>query len=263
MTTVIDVFKYLDEFAPVRLKMDFDNVGFLLGKADAAVSRILVALDVTDEVIKDTIAAGAQLIVSHHPLLFSVNRITDEDIKGRRLLKLISSDLAVISMHTNLDKTPGGVNDALARTLGLKEIRVLGDIEAGPKTIPCGLGRIGELSDAMPIQDFLASTKKKLNSNGLRYHDAGVPVKKVAVVGGSGGDMIHSAVSAGCDTFVTADVKYDVFLVAKEIGLNLIDGDHFCTENVVVRVLRDRLSAGFPGVEVETSKTHGQTARFL
>lgn len=110
---------------------------------------------------------------------------------------------------------------------------------------------------------FLGKVKDALSANGLRYHDAKIPVKRVAVCGGSGGSMLGDAVARGCDTLVTADVKYDQFLFAREEGINLIDADHFCTENVVVPVLADMLGEAFPELDVHISKRHCQTACFF
>jgi putative NIF3 family GTP cyclohydrolase 1 type 2 len=113
------------------------------------------------------------------------------------------------------------------------------------------------------LADYLGFLKKSLKTNGLRYHDAGREVCKVATVCGSGGDYLSDAHRHGCDTMLTADVKYDVFLNAREHGINLIDGDHFCTENVVTPVLEKKLKALFPEARVTVSRVHGQTARFF
>jgi putative NIF3 family GTP cyclohydrolase 1 type 2 len=124
-------------------------------------------------------------------------------------------------------------------------------------------GRVGYLDSPRPLLEYLDMLKKTLGTNGLRYYDAGRDVYKVGVVGGSGGSQRNHAVSCGCDTFVTADVKYDLFLEAKERGINLIDGDHFCTENLVTGVLVSKLRTAFPEAEATVSKSHNQTARFF
>ena len=262
MICVKDVFDYLNCFAPVTLKMDFDNVGLLAGHSKTRVDKIMVALDITEDVIKEASGLGCSLIVSHHPMFFSIKSITDSDVIGRRLLALIESGISAICMHTNLDMAKGGVNDALASALKLGNVSVLGEeIHMNNGTV-CGLGRTGELEEAVEFSKFLHFVKSSLQGNGLRYYDAGRAVKKVAVLGGSGGDYIHQAFEKGCDTFVTADIKYDVFLEAKSLGINLIDADHFCTENVVTQVLKDKLSEGFGAIEVIISNSHVQTAQF-
>ncbi len=254
MPTVHDVFAFLNEKAPVASKMDFDNVGLLVGRQDRTVTRIVTALDVTEPVIAEAADLGAELIVSHHPIFFELKSVTDGDHNGSRVLSLAERGIAAICMHTNLDAAAGGVNDALMAALGA-------DAEAAlePET---GIGRIGQLPEEVPFDRFLPFVKQALGVNGLRYHDAGRLVKHLAVCGGSGGGDIGLAASAGCDTLVTADVKYSQFLEAAWLGVNLIDADHFCTENVVVPVLTEWLRGAFPGVDVRISQVHRQTAQF-
>lgn len=255
MTRVSDIMSFLEEKAPCGLKLDFDNVGHLVGRADREVTKILTALDITDEVIEEAMELGAELIVSHHPLIFgAIKSVTDGTWTGRRVLSLAENRIAAICMHTNLDAAQGGVNDVLMETLGGKVLETLDPVS--------GIGRIGELTETVSFEEFLAHTKTALGSNGLRYHDAGRPVRKIACCGGSGGGDIALAHEAGCDCYVTADVKYDQFLEAKYLGISLIDGDHFCTENVVVPILEAWLKEGFPAVEVFVSQKHGQTAQF-
>ncbi|MDR3277611.1 MAG: Nif3-like dinuclear metal center hexameric protein [Oscillospiraceae bacterium] len=252
MITVLDVYTKLAEFAPIEAKMDFDNVGHLVGASAGAVTRILLSLDITSDVIAEAADVGAELIVSHHPLFFSLKEVTDATVTGRKVIALIRNNIAAVCMHTNLDAARGGVNDRLAAAAGLINAEVMPDFP---------YGRFGFIEKPAPLAEYLSKIKDSLHSNGLRYYDAGRPVRRVAVVGGSGGSELPRAVGLGCDTLLTADVKYDVFLDAKELGVNLIDGDHFCTENVVLAALEEALR--FPGVRVARSARHGQTARFF
>lgn len=255
MIKVVDIFELLESKAPCALKLAFDNVGHLVGHADAPVKRVITALDITDDVIKEAVAEGAELIVSHHPLVFdAIKSVTDATWVGRRILTLAEHHIAAICMHTNLDAAQGGVNDALMEALGGTVMETLDPVS--------GIGRIGELGKETTLSAFLAHTKATLQTNGLRYHDAGRAVRRVACCGGSGGGDIALAYDAGCDTYVTADVKYDQFLEAKSLGINLIDADHFCTENVVVPVLAEWLRVAFPALDVRIARSHGQTARF-
>ncbi len=255
MKTVKEIFEKLCEIAPLELQLEYDNAGFLIGRSDAPVKKALLSLDVTAEVVEEAITRGAQLIVSHHPVVWDAMRSVTDRVPGNgKLLRLLENGIAVISMHTNLDMAKGGVNDVLISLLGAKNEGVF-DEE--------GCGRKGSLEKPMPLEDFLSICKEKLNSRGLRYHDAGRPVEHIAVLGGSGGSNLIGAWQAGCDTFVTADVKYSVFLQARELGINLIDGDHFCTENPVVPVLAEKLRAAFPETEFVISELHDQTARFF
>ena len=171
-----------------------------------------------------------------------------------KLLRLAENRIAVISMHTNLDIAAGGVNDVLITLLGARA--------DGPLD-PDNCGRVGELPEAQQFDIFLRFCKTALDSKGLRYYDAGRPVKRLAVMGGSGGDYIGCAVEKGCDTYVTADIKYHQFLEAKELGINLIDGDHFCTENPVIPSLCEKLRHEFPDVCFAVSASHGQVISFI
>lgn len=253
-TSVQDIFSFLCSLAPLDLQMDFDNSGFLCGRSDEAVNRVLLSLDITSDVIEEAIAEKAELIVSHHPLLFhSIKSITDEESDTKKILRLLENRIAVISMHTNLDIAQGGVNDVLLGLFGLSAEAPLDED---------GCGRIGELEQPIPLAVFLPRCKELLRTNGLRYYDAGRDVKRIAVMGGSGGDSIARAAALGCDTYLTADIKYHQFLEAAELGINLIDGDHFCTENPVMTSLQSKLQHHFPDVKFQISERHHQTIRF-
>lgn len=262
MTTINDIYTYLNELAPVRYQMDFDNAGFLVGDGGQTVKNVLLALDITDDVIDEAAGLRAQLIVSHHPLIFTpLRHATTDDLAGRKVLALARRGISAICMHTNLDIVDGGVNDALMAAL---DAEVTGGLEpagmaADGSVLTCG--RVGRLSESMALSDFLPYVTDRLHVNGLRYVDGGRPVQKLAVCGGSGGSMLALAAQKGCDTFVTADVKYDRFLAAKELGVNLIDADHFCTENVVIPVLREKLQRQFPDVTFSVSQVHQQTTQ--
>ena len=183
MAKVKEIYAYLDSLAPFSLQMSFDNAGFLVGHGNSDVDGIMVALDITDQVIQEAWEANCQLIVSHHPIIFHPARsITDGDPTGRCLLTLAEYHIAAICAHTNLDAVAGGV--------------------------------------------------------------------------GACGDMLEDAAALGCDTFVTADVKYNAFLDARAMGINLIDAGHFSTEDVVCPVLADWLEKGFPNLRVLRSQHH-------
>lgn len=263
MKTVKNIFDHLDKLAPVSLKMDFDNVGILVGDPEKKVNKCLIALDITADVINEAKSFGAELIVSHHPIIFEpLKSVRSDDITGKNIIELIKNDISAICMHTNLDIAEGGVNDALMSALGARVSDILepcGEDDAGRKV---GCGCVGTLDNETNLSDFLNTCKDALNVAGLRYHDAGRKVKKLAVMGGSGGSSLSFAVSAGCDTYVTADIKYNTFLEAKQLGINLIDADHFCTENVVVPVLYKKLSEAFPDVCIKISETHNAVVKF-
>ncbi len=254
MPTVNEVLNRLLTVAPRDIKEDWDNVGLLLGRSGAEVSKILVALDVTPDVAEEARAWGAELIVSHHPLLFSVQSISDETPEGRLLLHLARNDIAVISLHTNLDSAPGGVNDVLAARLGLENVRAFDGGE-------CGIGRIGEAPE-QNLEAFVRFVREQLGAGGVRYADGGKPVRNVAVGGGSCMDFLPQALAAGCDTFVTGDIKYHQFQKAAALGVNLIDAGHFPTEDPVCALLCRYLGGEFPDVAVKKSEVHGDCVKF-
>ena len=255
MTTVADILNYIETLAPTSLKMDWDNVGLLCGSKSAPVTKILVALDPFEHVCDEAAQWGAELIVTHHPIIFRpLPNVTDETSIGRGIMTLCRHGISAVNAHTNLDCAPGGVNDVLAQTLGLQNI----------STVPGGLPnllRMGEVEE-QPLAKFLSSVKTALGCAGLRYVSGGKPVQKVAVGGGSCADGMLDALDAGCDTFVTADVKYNQFWDAHDLGLNLIDAGHFATENPVVAVLAKALAAHFPEIQVKISESHRDCMKF-
>ena len=265
MPNVMEIYRYLDTMAPFALQMDFDNAGFLVGHGDREVQKVLVSLDITEEVVAEAVEQGAQLIVSHHPVIFHPARsLTDGDPTGRVLLALIEGGLAAICAHTNLDAVQGGVNDALATALGLTKLEQLHPDGVDSLDRPYGIGRVG-VREGVPVYlpAFAQEVKSALNAAAVRYVDARRPVRRVAVGGGACGDMLSDAVKLGCDTFVTADVKYNVFLDAKALGVNLIDAGHYPTEQVVCPVLERWLKSGFPGLEVVQSAVHREVCACL
>ena len=255
MTTVGDILQFIETLAPRDLKTDWDNVGLLCGSKSKPVTKLLVALDPFEGVCNEAAHWGAELIVTHHPLIFQAPKsITDETSVGRAILTLCADGISAINAHTNLDCAEGGVNDVLAQTLGLSDIAVVSHSESG-------LLRCGNVAE-QALGDFLSAVKSALGCKGLRYVDGGKPVRKVAVGGGSCAAEMLDALHAGCDTFVTADVKYNQFWDAHDLGLNLIDAGHFATENPVIPVLAAKISEAFPEIQVKISETHKDCMKF-
>lgn len=256
MTTVADVLKFIETLAPASMKMEWDNVGLLCGSKAAEVTKVLVALDPFEGVCHEASDIGAQLIVTHHPLIFRAPRtVTDDTSVGRSIMFLCRKGISTINAHTNLDQVKGGVNDVLAAKLGLQNVQIINEANG------FGLLRCGEVTE-QPIETFLAAVKEKLGCEGLRYASSGKPVHKVAVGGGACAGELLDAYHAGCDTFVTADVKYNQFWDAHDLGMNLIDAGHFQTENPVVSVLAEKIAAAFPELQVEISKTHTDCMKY-
>ena len=258
MAEVRDIYRFLDRIAPFHTQEGFDNAGFLAGRGDREVKKVLVALDVTLEVAEEAVRLGAELIVAHHPVIFNpVKSVTDGTVTGRILLALTEGGVAAICAHTNLDAAHGGVNGCLARALELSDIGQLHQAGVDGKGRPYGIGRVGTVHrPGLSAGEYAAFVKEKLGSACVRFVDGGRPVEKVAVGGGACGSMMEDAAAQGCDTFVTADLKYNNFLDARAMGLNLLDAGHFPTENVVCAPLAARLAKAFPDVEVLLSRVH-------
>jgi dinuclear metal center YbgI/SA1388 family protein len=262
MTTVGDILKYIETLAPRSMKMDWDNVGLLCGSKATPVTKVLVALDPFEGVCREAAQWGAQLIVTHHPVIFQAPKaITDETSVGRSILQLCAHGISAINAHTNLDCAPGGVNDVLAKKLALVNVQVVDPEGTDENGNEWGLLRMGEVPE-QPLDAFLNRVKTLLGCEGLRYVDGGKPVRKVAVGGGSCAGEMLDALRAGCDTFVTADVKYNQFWDARDLGINLIDAGHFATENPVVSVLAEKIAGAFPEIEVKISETHADCMKY-
>ena len=263
MATVNDILQFIESVAPSYMKYGWDNVGLLCGRKDREAKKILVALDPFRNVIEEAIELGADVIVTHHPLIFGeeIKAVNEDTETGRCLLNLMEHGIAAINAHTNLDVAPGGVNDVLAATLGLENVEVLSPDGTDTMGRPYGLLHAGDVSE-QPLAQFLATVKGKLNCEGLRYCDGGKPVRRVAVGGGACGGAFAEAAAHGCDTLVTSDVKYNQFWSAYEMGVNLIDAGHFHTENPTMPVLAEKLRSAFPGVEVIFSEKHQDCMKF-
>ena len=262
MANVADILDYVQTLAPTYMKEDWDNVGLNCGRSDRQVKKILVALDPFADVCEEAKEIGADLLVTHHALIWRSGFVTDADEQGRNTLFLIENGIAHINAHTNLDCVPGGVNDILAEKLGLENIKVIAPKGTDDEGRPWGLLRQGVVM-LQPLEQFLAAIKAALGCEGLRYVNAGKPVCRVAVGGGACAGEMAQAVAAGCDTFVTADVRYNHFWDAKSMGLNLIDAGHFHTENPVCAHVAEKLQEAFPDVEVVLSEVHRDCAKFF
>ena len=258
MATVKDIYEKLDGWAPFQTQMSFDNAGHLVGRADQEVTSVLVALDVTQDVVEEAAELGCELIVAHHPVIFEpVRALTDATPTGRVLLSMAEQGMAAICAHTNLDAAQGGVNDCLAQTLGLTNTQLLEQDGVDREGRPYGIGRVGTPhAQGLSAGEYAAFVKEKLNAASVRFVDTGKPVRKVAVGGGSCGSMLMEAIHAGCDTFVTSDVKYNIFLDAKDLGINLMDAGHYATENVICPELSRFLAVEFPDLKVILSQKH-------
>lgn len=261
MTTVKDILDFVQTLAPTYMKESWDKVGLNCGRLNAPVTNVLVALDPFEDVCKEAKELGADLLVTHHALIWQPGFVTDETVWGRNTLFLIENGIAHLNAHTNLDCAPGGVNDALAAMLELENISVISPAGADANGNPYGLLRQGEVAE-QDLEDFLSYVKRQLHCGVLRFANGRKKVHKVAVGGGACAGFLQQVANAGCDTFVTSDVRYNQFWDAQDLGINLIDAGHFHTENPVCSILADAISAAFPEITVNISKNHKDSMNF-
>lgn len=247
MSTVNQIYNAIDRLAPFWLTMDFDNTGVLVGDRNREVSCALLALDCTPAVVEQAKQLGAQLIVTHHPVIFHPLKRVNEDAV---VYQLIRSDIAVISAHTNLDIAQGGVNDALASAIGLRDCRGL---ELLNEQTGAWLGRIGTLPEPLSPEAFAAHIKACLNASSIKFSAAPRVIRTVALCSGSGADCLDAAISAGADALLTSEVKQHEYLAAAAAGISIFDAGHFDTEDIVIEPLRDYLAKEIPDVHFFTT----------
>lgn len=262
MVTIADILGFLESIAPSYVKEDWDRVGLNCGHIDRHVRTVLVALDPFKGVCEEAKQIGADLLLTHHALMWEPGFITDQTEQGRNILYLIENNIACINAHTNLDCAPGGVNDILAEKLGLENIQVIDPKGTDAQGRKFGLLRQGTVKE-QSLEQYLSVVKDALGCEGLKYVNGSNCVHKVAVGGGACASELNAAAAAGCDTFVTSDIKYNQFWDAKNLGINLIDAGHFHTENPVCNYLADSLRAAFPEISVKLSQTHTDCAKFF
>lgn len=252
-----DIADFMEELAPARLAEEWDNVGLLVGSTQTEVRRVLLAMDVTADVLDEAAGMKAELIITHHPFIFKgLKNLREENPKGRLAAGLIRNGIGVFCAHTNLDVAEGGVNDVLARKLGLKDTVNFKDYGppdgAGGRH---GLGKVGFLEERLPLAQFVESVKAALDISHVRVTgDAGAGVKKAAVFCGSFDDDLVALERHKPDVLVTGDVKYHTAVDALQVGSCLIDAGHFNTEKVMLPVLAGLLENRFPGISVSCSR---------
>lgn len=237
------------ERIPEELSCEWDNDGIMCSPdLSFEVSRVLITLDVTEEIVDYAISCNFDLIISHHPLIFKpVDRITETNHIQRKLIKLISNGVSVFSFHTRADKVEGGVNDLIAEAIGLVDVSPFGDD---------GLGRIGSLTEERDLEDFAADVKLQLAADSVRYADAYNKVKRVAIVGGDGKDYVKNAVSAGADTYVSGRLSYNVMEEATDMGINLVEAGHYFTEFPVTGFFSELVTAIDEDIYVEVADSN-------
>ena len=247
--TVKELYQKFAERIPESLREPWDNDGIMCcADGTAEIYRALVTLDVTEEIVDYAIERGFDLIVSHHPLIFKpLSSIDEENHISRKIIKLLCSGVSVFSFHTRADKLVGGVNDRLADLLGMYDTKPFGEGD---------LGRIGNIDEAMDIQDFAYRVKQLTGSDVIRYVDSYNDVHTVAVVGGDGKGYVKAAIEAGADTYISGRIGYNVMEEAAEMGINLIEAGHFFTEQHITEFFRELLIDFDPNIYVEIADSN-------
>ncbi|MBO5372100.1 MAG: Nif3-like dinuclear metal center hexameric protein [Lachnospiraceae bacterium] len=248
-----ELIQILEEQSPISYACDWDNVGLLVGNPDKEIHKIYIALDATDEVIEEAAAAEADMLLTHHPLIFSgIKKVTSESFIGRRIIKLIQKDMAYYAMHTNFDVM--GMAELAAKRLLLSDCCVL-DVTGFTGEKPEGIGRVGKLERAMTLKECAKFTEKAFSLEQVKVF--GAPdkrVEKAAISPGSGKSEIKNAIAKGADVLITGDIDHHDGIDAVAQGLCIIDAGHYGLEHIFVEYMKEYLEKRCEGVEIYTQK---------
>ena len=251
--TVKEIYSFIDSFAPFASQEAFDNAGLLVGATDTPVTGVMFAMDVTDRVLDEAMAKGANLIVSHHPMMFSARKnMTETDCEGRLLCRMIREHMALIAAHTNLDRAPGGINDVLAQVCGLTDVR-------GSDFI-----RVGELPAGTTTESLLKALSVGLNTTirVMGQMPADRQLHRMVVGGGSASDFWADAVAEGADVFLTGEMKHHHALALADAGVLALEAGHFATEEPGIFALANALQKHFVDVQCKVSIYKSQSGAY-
>ena len=247
-----EIIQVIEAAYPREAALDFDNVGLLAGRAEKEVERVYIALDATDAVIDRAAEAGADMLITHHPLIFSpLKKITDEDFISRRIVKLIQNDISYYAMHTNYDVL--GMAELSEKILGIQDTEVL-DVTMEKEGKPEGIGRVGKLEKPMTLEECCVYVKHKLNLGSLKvFGDMSAEVSRLAISPGSGKTAVPAGLAKGLGVLVTGDIGHHDGLDAVEQGLAIIDAGHYGTEYIFIDDMKHFLEEKLPVLEVVTT----------
>ena len=246
---VRDVAKVIEDFAPLSIQEGWDNSGLCIGSPDATVTSVLLGLDCTPELVDEALACGADMIVTHHPLIFSgLKKISPEDQVGEAVIKAIRAGISIYAAHTSADKVIAGVSGAMASRLGLQNVSILD--EDGDGT---GLGVVGDLPQPLSADEAVTLVKERF---GLKVMKASRPVdgkiSRVAMCGGSGGSLIKAAMASGAQLYISGDISYHNFFTKE--GFMIMDIGHYESEIEIVDILFSLLRKNFPTFAVRITQ---------
>ena len=252
----------ITEIAPLQWQEHYDNAGIQVGDLNAEVHKALICLDITEEIVDEAIDKHCDLIVSHHPLIFhGLKHITPATYIERAVTKALKHDIAMISMHTNLDNSYLGVSRVLAERLGLHCLKLLQP--SVDESELCGAGMIGEFDQPLDEVTFLSLVADTIGSPCLKHSAlTGKMIKKVALCGGSGTPFMPDALCQKADAYLTADIKYHDFFVP-EGKILLVDGGHFETEQFTKQLIRDIIQKKIPTFAAEIAETNTNAVHYF
>lgn len=251
---VKDIIREMENLAPPCLKEDYDNIGLMVGNGEKEIDKVLLALDCTKEVIEEAKSKKAEMIITHHPLIFrKPSRIVYEDLQGFKIIELIKNDISLYSSHTNLDSVKGGINDSIVNVLGFEKGRII-DQSRIKGYEDSGIGRIITLNEAISLEDLIKRVKERLKIDHLKAVIAGENVKKIAIINGSGQDYFNQAAKMGVDCIITGDTTYHFASDYKEMGISILDPGHFSTEWIIFLEVMKQIEDKFKSIEFIHSK---------
>ena len=276
---IYQVVDALEQYAPLPLQEGYDNAGLQVGLTEAVeVSGALLCLDVTEAVVDEAIRKGCNLIVSHHPLIFrKLARISDENYVQRTVMKVIKNDIAIVSMHTNLDAATGGVNFKIAEKLGLCNVRFFGG-EKEVNGVKGGEGVMGEIADeaieassdlkerfseGIAADDLILMLRDRFRVESVQCNELlRRPIRKVALCGGAGSFLLDAAIAAGADAFITGEMHYHEFFGhEQEIQICVIG--HYQSEQFTSEIFQSIIEEKCPGVKCYISEINTNPILYL
>lgn len=266
-TKLKEILNLLEEIVPSHIAEEWDNSGLQVGHPSQIIKKVFVSVEPTLKAVRKASSRDSQLLLTHHPLIFRpLSQINQESYPGNVVFEAFKKELSIVAAHTNLDVIRGGINDMLADLFGLLDVELL-QRKVDSKVDNAGLGRIGYLPDPVKLGTMIETVKTVLRTERIRVvGNNNMKVKRVAVVGGSGGVMIPFASRKGADVLITGDVSHHEAREAENLGLALIDGGHFHTEKAALRLFADTLRDLFLerdlGVTVEFYKDETDAVRY-
>ena len=246
---VRDIIKVIEDFAPLSIQEGWDNSGLCVGSPDDEVTSVLMGLDCTEKLVDEAIECGADMIVTHHPLIFSgLKKISPDDAVGAAVIKAIRAGISIYAAHTNADKVIAGVSGAMAARLGLTDVRILD--EDGDGT---GLGVVGNLPEPISAEEAIRLVKEKFSLKTIKTSaPIDKPISRIAMCGGSGSSLIKNAMKAGADLYISGDISYHNFFTPE--GFMLMDIGHYESEIEIVDILFSLITKNFPTFAVRITQ---------